>query len=75
MTERLPQETGEETTEASRTFRHDRAKSGFAAVLRNRAFLSLWSAQILSQTAQNSLWYALIIMVGNLTGQTPAGIG
>ncbi len=50
-------------------------KSGFAAVLRNRAFLSIWSAQMLSQTAQNSLWYALIVMVANLTGQTPAGIG
>jgi MFS family permease len=50
-------------------------KTGFAAVLANRAFLSIWTAQILSQTAQNSLWYALIILVSNLTGQTPAGIG
>lgn len=29
----------------------------------------------MSQTAQNSLWYALIIMVGSRTGQSPAGIG
>lgn len=28
-----------------------------------------------SQTAQNTLWYALIVMVSNLTGQSPAGIG
>lgn len=58
-------------------FLHSRRseRTGFAAVLGNRAFLSIWSAQVLSQTAQNSLWYALIIMVANLTGQTPAGIG
>jgi MFS family permease len=30
---------------------------------------------VTSQTAQNSLWYALIIMVGRLTHQTPASIG
>src|SRR5437588_11642336 len=54
---------------------HSSGKTGFAAVLSNRAFLSIWTAQLLSQTAQNSLWYALIIMVGRLTGQTPAGIG
>lgn len=29
----------------------------------------------MSQTAQNGLWYALIIMVGSSTGQSPAGIG
>lgn len=49
--------------------------TGFAAVLRNRAFLAIWSAQVTSQTSQNALWYALIIMVARLTGQTPAGIG
>lgn len=51
------------------------AIAGFAGVLRNRAFLSIWTAQILSQTAQNTLWLALIVMVGSLTGQKPAGIG
>jgi MFS family permease len=35
----------------------------------------IWTAQILSQTAQNTLWYALIIMVGHLTGQTALGVG
>ncbi len=49
--------------------------TGFASVLRNRAFLSIWSAQVASQTAQNTLWYVLIILVSNLTGQSPAGIG
>ncbi|GAC1322897.1 MAG: MFS transporter [Chloroflexota bacterium] len=51
------------------------AGTGFRAVLANRNFLAIWTAQVASQTAQNSLWYALIIMVGHLTGQTPAGIG
>jgi len=50
-------------------------RTGFRAVLRNRSFLSIWAAQMASQTAQNSLWYALIIMVGELTGKQPAGIG
>lgn len=49
--------------------------TGFAAVLRNRPFLALWSAQVTSQTAQNSLWYSLIIMVGNLTHRSTLGIG
>jgi MFS family permease len=53
----------------------DKSRGGFFGVLRNRSFLSIWLAQVASQTAQNSLWYALIIMVGHLTGQTPAGIG
>lgn len=51
------------------------SRGGFGAVLRNRSFMAIWIAQIASQTAQNSLWYVLIIMVGRLTGQTPAGIG
>jgi MFS family permease len=50
-------------------------RKGFNAVLRNRNFLLIWIAQVASQTAQNSLWYALIILVGHLTGQTPASIG
>jgi MFS family permease len=49
--------------------------SGFLAVLHNRSFVSIWLAQIASQTAQNSLWYTLIILVGNLTGQRPASVG
>jgi len=49
--------------------------TGFGAVLRNRSFLAIWTAQAFSQTAQNTLWYVLIIMVGNLTNQQPATVG
>lgn len=78
MGESLPQETEGVTlpinivpSEVGR----DRERGGFATVLRNKYFLLIWTAQMASQTAQNTLWYALIIMVGHLTGQTPAGIG
>jgi MFS family permease len=50
-------------------------RTGFAAVLHRRAFLSLWSAQITSQTAQNLLWYSLIIMVSNITGRSTLATG
>jgi MFS family permease len=36
-------------------------------LLRNRAFLALWGAQILSQTAANAVTSALIILVAELT--------
>jgi MFS family permease len=74
MSTPLQQAAGDSTAAPPATGKGS-GKTGFAAVLANRAFLSIWTAQILSQTAQNSLWYALIIMVANLTGQTPAGIG
>jgi MFS family permease len=48
---------------------------GFGAVLRNRSFVAIWVAQMTSQTAQNTLWYSLIIMVGGLTGQKALGVG
>src|SRR5205085_1210621 len=35
--------------------------------LRNRAFLALWAAQILSQVAANATTFALIVLVGELT--------
>jgi MFS family permease len=50
-------------------------RTGFGAVLHNRYFLLIWTAQIASQTAQNALWFALIIMVGQITGQTALGVG
>ncbi|HYK98272.1 MAG TPA: MFS transporter, partial [Candidatus Acidoferrales bacterium] len=40
------------------------AQSG---LLRNRAFMALWAAQILSQTAANAVTSALIILVAELT--------
>jgi MFS family permease len=39
-------------------------------VLSNRGFLLLWLAQIISQTAQNAILYALIIIVLDLTEST-----
>src|SRR6184192_396045 len=36
-------------------------------ILRNRAFLALWAAQILSQVAANATTFALIVLVGELT--------
>src|SRR5437764_5859703 len=36
-------------------------------LLRNRAFLAIWGAQILSQTAANAVTSALIILVAELT--------
>lgn len=36
-------------------------------LLRNRAFLALWSAQVLSMTAANALTSALIVLVAELT--------
>ncbi len=30
---------------------------------RNRAFESLWLAQAISQTAQNAIWYGIVILV------------
>src|SRR6266542_3049087 len=38
-----------------------------AGILRNRAFLALWSAQILSQVAANATTFSLIVLVGELT--------
>ncbi|MCA1595368.1 MAG: MFS transporter, partial [Chloroflexi bacterium] len=52
-----------------------RTGAGFLTVLRNRSFLAIWLAQVASQTAQNALWYALIIMVADVTGRKPAGVG
>lgn len=49
--------------------------SGFGSVLQNRPFLALWSAQLASQTAQNAVWYLLIILIANLTGANPLSVG
>ena len=43
---------------------------GVAAVLANRNFVMLWVAQVLSQTAQNAIFYALIVAVENVTSST-----
>src|SRR5947208_15855789 len=36
-------------------------------IVRNRAFLALWGAQILSQVAANATTFALIVLVGEIT--------
>lgn len=36
----------------------------------NRPFLLLWSAQAISQTAQNAIWFALVVMVEEATRST-----
>jgi MFS family permease len=36
-------------------------------IFRNRAFLALWAAQILSQVAANATTFALIVLVGEIT--------
>src|SRR3979411_1681861 len=36
-------------------------------IIRNRAFIALWSAQILSQVAANATTFALIVLVGEIT--------
>lgn len=38
-----------------------------AGLLRNRSFLALWGAQVLSQTAANAVTSALIVLVAELT--------
>lgn len=43
------------------------AAAGDRGILRNRAFLALWAAQILSQVAANATTFALIVLVGELT--------
>jgi MFS family permease len=50
---------GDETGETSST--------GYGAVLRNRHFLLMWAAQIVSQTAQNVVNFALVVEVERLT--------
>ncbi len=44
-------------------------------VLNNRDFLKLWAAQILSQTAQQIVNYALLLQVANLTRSSTATAG
>jgi MFS family permease len=41
--------------------------AGYQAVLRNRLFLLVWVAQVVSQTAQNVVNYALVVEVERLT--------
>ena len=49
-----------------------KSKVGIKDVLRNSNFLKLWIAQILSQTAQQIVNFALILQVEKLTGSSTA---
>lgn len=52
--------------------RETEKKVGIMDVLRNTNFLKLWIAQILSQTAQQIVNFALILQVERLTGSSTA---
>ncbi len=40
-----------------------RGEGADRAIWRNRAFLLLWLAQAISQTAQNAIWYGIVVLV------------
>jgi MFS family permease len=42
-------------------------------VLRNRGFLRLWAAQLVSQTAQNGLMFTLLVLITERTGSSIYG--
>jgi MFS family permease len=50
----------------------DERAGGYRDVLRNRAFLALWLAQVLSQIADNLLYFTLIVVVYKQTGSNAA---
>jgi len=50
-------------------------RQGFGPVLRNRAFLRMWSAQAISQVAQNIINLALLVTVNNVSSSTTAVSG
>ncbi|MCS6844960.1 MAG: MFS transporter [Caldilineales bacterium] len=47
-----------------------RGETSFGPVLQNRAFRSLWLAQVLAQTAQNANNFMLIVLIERLTAAT-----
>jgi MFS family permease len=42
---------------------HGAAAVGEQSIWRNREFLLLWLAQAISQTAQNAIWYGIVVLV------------
>lgn len=53
---------------------NERPQHGFGPVLRNGDFVRLWSAQALSQMAQNTIWIALIAQIERIT-QSSSQVG
>ncbi|MGI5837995.1 MAG: MFS transporter [Chloroflexota bacterium] len=46
-----------------------------SSIWKNRPFMLLWSAQAISQTAQNAIWFALMVLIENAThSSTQIGI-
>ena len=43
---------------------------GYSAVLRNRNFLALWMAQVLSNTALNGSFFLQLILIEEITGSS-----
>lgn len=43
------------------------AETGFFVLLRNRYFLYIWLAQLMSQTAQNAINFAVVVQIERLT--------
>ena len=52
-----------------------RHSASIAEVVRNRHFLKLWMAQILSQTAQQIVNFALVLQIDRITGSSTAVSG
>src|SRR5579864_2298286 len=53
---------------ASSTAQHPpRRILAYPSIWRNRNFLLLWLAQAISQTAQNAIWYGIVVLVQNLS--------
>ena len=40
------------------------------SIWRNRPFVMLWAAQAISQTAQNAIWYGMMVLVQNSSGSS-----
>ena len=43
---------------------------GYCSLLRNRVFLRLWLAQLISQTIQNAANYGLLVLIAEVTGSS-----
>lgn len=46
------------------------AALGDVGIWRNRGFLLLWLAQVISQTAQNAIWYGIFVLVQQRSNST-----
>ena len=44
--------------------------SGYTAVLKNRNFLAIWIAQVLSNTALNGSFFLQLILIEEVTGSS-----